>query len=167
MASYLWHLHKPLKSFLKIPTHSERHRPAPGMAEGENKNKKRCFNSASRGGSGLGTTNGDQPFSAHAGEPQQQGRKETGGAGPRSIILESSGWAAGDTVVAPHPLIDDGVLTCWVSAEGSSWGRSLSPGHCSFACSALTLVLQQKAVFTSTAPIWPSAINLCASHIVW
>lgn len=117
-------------------------------------------------------------------KPQEQGCKDKGGARPRSTILESSVWAAGDTAVAPCPLTDDGVLTCCLSTEGVSGSglpgaalpasalprqhpqeRSRSPpGHHSFARSALTLFLQQKAVFTPTAPIWPSAINLHASN---
>lgn len=159
MALYLWHLHKPLKSLLKISWHSERHRPGPGMAEGEN--KKKVFQLCQPGGSGLSTTNGVQSLRTRIGEPQEEGCKERGGARPCGTILESSIWAAGDTAVAPRPLTGDGVLTCCLSAEGvSSSARGRSPQGCS-ACvcpakakspRALTLLLVTAALHPQPSP---------------
>lgn len=111
----------------------------------------------------------------------------------RGVVLghEAPSWRAAcghlGRVLPPYPVSDDGALTCCLSAEGvSGAAQSRSPWGCSacicrakakspraFTLSSWSLQLctislhpppSTKAVFTSTAPIWPSAINLCASN---
>lgn len=166
MTSYLCHLHKPLWSFLKIPWPSEGYWPGRGIAVGENK---KVFQLCQPRSSNLSTTG----IQAGMGKPQEQGCKERGGARLCGTIFQSHVGRAGGTTVAPHSLSDDGVLMCWLSAQGVS---SSAQGRCCLclpvsACvcpakrktpgavtllltaalqSAHSLFLQQKAVFTPT-----------------
>lgn len=71
-----------------------------------------------------------------------------------------SGSAQGQ--VSPSTALSVSALSRHNSQEGSH----SPPDHSSFSRSALTLFLQQKAVFTPSTPIWPSAINLSACSCI-